>query len=73
MSSALFGRGTFLQMGNRSRQDQLDKQLTELRSFAVAATQEIRDLKEKVARLEQAVHTSEQKPEPLNSTVPPSE
>lgn len=52
MSSALFGRGTFLQAGNRSRQEYLDQQLTELRSFAVAATQEIRTLQAKVAELE---------------------
>lgn len=45
MSSALFGRGTFLQTGNKQRQDQLDKQNAELRSFAVAATQEIQQLK----------------------------
>jgi hypothetical protein len=46
MSSALFGRGTFLQTGNKQRQDQLDKQFAELRSFAVAATTEIRALQE---------------------------
>jgi hypothetical protein len=45
MSSTLFGRGTFLQTGNKQRQDQLDKQNAELRSFAVAATQEIQTLK----------------------------
>jgi hypothetical protein len=45
MSSALFGRGTFLQTGNKQRQDKLDKQNEELRSFAVAATQEIQNLK----------------------------
>jgi hypothetical protein len=54
MSSTLFGRGTFLQTGNRSRQDQLDKQIAELRSFAVAATQEIQLQKTKIAAQEAA-------------------
>ena len=76
MSSALFGRGTFLQTGHRERQDQLDKQLTELRSFAVAATQEIRTLKEKVLLLEAAIVGNAQTPQlaaPQKSAGPSAE
>jgi len=55
MSSALFGRGTLLQTGHRQRQDQLDKQFAELRSFAVAATAEIRALQEFRASAEKEI------------------
>jgi peptidoglycan hydrolase CwlO-like protein len=69
MSSTLFGRGTFLQTGNRNRQDQLDKQLAELRSFAVAATEEIRALQTKLAALENAQLQSAQVEERLSRAI----
>lgn len=76
MSSVIFNRGTFLQTGSRSRQDQLDKQLAELRSFAVAATNEIQILKAKVAALETASGLPVQASrsvEPQISAVPSAE
>ena len=61
MSSALFGRGTFLQMGHKQRQDQLDKQNAELRSFAVAATAEIQQLKVTLAATVQRLDAIEKR------------
>lgn len=61
MSSTLFGRGTFLQTGNKQRQDQLDKQNTELRSFAVAATAEIQQLKAVTAAIVQRLDAIERR------------
>lgn len=67
MSSTLFGRGTFLQMGHKQRQDQLDKQNAELRSFAVAATTEIQQLKATVTALTQRLDALE-KQRPVTGT-----
>ena len=61
MSSTLFGRGTFLQTGNKQRQDKLDKQNEELRSFAVAATVEIQKLKEAYAAVVQRLDAIEKR------------